>query len=127
VQIIDRRLYTTADPQTGRATRTLVEDGDPRAAFLWANAGTEMDDQACGKFGYKPDEKKAAAAVARATRNDETTPQLAGGAELVAPLTDAEREAQEADVDAKSGGKPADKSQGKPADKNVGKPQDKGR
>lgn len=124
MKIIDRRLFTTADPQTGRPTRTLVEDGDPRAAFLWASAGAEKLEDECKAFGYEPNETKAKATVARATAIDETPPDLSAGVGLVAPMTDEEREAE---MDTKSGPKPADKAQGKPADKRVGRPSDKGR
>jgi hypothetical protein len=127
MQRIDRRLYLAAD------RRTLVEDGDPRAAFLWAGAGTEVDNPECERVGYKPDKGKAASSVARATDIDATPPDLTGGHDIVAPMTDAEREAEqlaeedEADVDTKSEGKPADKARPKPADKMVGRPSDKGK
>lgn len=128
---VDRRLYLAAD------RKTLVEEGDPRAAFLWAGAGTEVTREEATRVGYTPDDKKAAASVARATANDERAPNIGQHSpDLIAPLTDteiaaAEDEAaeiqEEADMEAKSAGKPADKSAGKPADKSVRKPAHKSR
>lgn len=46
--IVDRRLWLTADKDK------LVEDGDPKAAFLWANEGLEVTDEEANRVGYKP-------------------------------------------------------------------------
>ena len=46
--IVDRRLWLTADKGS------LVEDGDPEAAFLFAIEGREVDQGAADEVGYKP-------------------------------------------------------------------------
>lgn len=46
--ISDRRLWLTADKGA------LVEDGDPRAAFLWAGAGSPINLDEAQRLGYKP-------------------------------------------------------------------------
>lgn len=43
----DRRLWLTADGE-------LVEDGDSRAAFLWAVEGREVSAEEAKRLGYKP-------------------------------------------------------------------------
>lgn len=48
---VDRRLYLAADRET------LVEDGDPGAAFLWASEGDEVTDEEAERVGYKPSRK----------------------------------------------------------------------
>lgn len=45
---VDRRLWLTADKTT------LVEDGDVRAAFLWAVAGREVPAGEAKRVGYTP-------------------------------------------------------------------------
>lgn len=51
---VDRRLWLTADKSE------LVEDGDPRAAVLWAAAaGREVDAEDAERFGYEPNPKEA--------------------------------------------------------------------
>lgn len=57
---VDRRLYLTADESE------LVEEGDPRAAFLWAGEGTEVSDEDAERVGYKPPRKSAAPAEDKA-------------------------------------------------------------
>ena len=47
---VDRRLFLTADDE-------LVEEGDPRAAFLWAGEGTEVSDEEAERVGYKAPKK----------------------------------------------------------------------
>lgn len=49
----DRKLWLTADKET------LVEDGDPKAAFLFASEGDEVSDEDAERYGLKP--KKAEA------------------------------------------------------------------
>lgn len=49
---VDRRLFLSAEGE-------LVEEGDPRAAFLWAGEGTEVDDDEAKRVGYKPATKEA--------------------------------------------------------------------
>lgn len=44
--IVDRNLYLDRD-------RNLVEDGDPKAAFLWHIAGDEITDEEAEEVGYK--------------------------------------------------------------------------
>lgn len=44
---VDRRLWLNADRST------VVEDGDPAAAFLWATPGDEVDDEHATQVGYK--------------------------------------------------------------------------
>lgn len=53
---VDRRLYLAADNET------LVEDGDPNAAFLWASEGDEVSDDEAKRVGYKPSRKSSRAA-----------------------------------------------------------------
>jgi hypothetical protein len=45
---VNRRLWLTAD----RAK--LVEDGSPKAAFLWAGEGEERSEEEAERLGYKP-------------------------------------------------------------------------
>ncbi len=45
---VDRRLWVTASGDT------LVEEGDPDAAFLWAGEGREVDEDEAERVGYKP-------------------------------------------------------------------------
>lgn len=54
---LDRKLWLTAD------RNTVVEDGDPEAAFLLGNEGTEITDAEAERLGLgdKPAAKKAAA------------------------------------------------------------------
>lgn len=99
---IDRRLWVAEDG------KTLVEDGDPKAAFLWAaGPGEEKSAEECERVGYKPDAKKAAEAVERAS--DERVPDMG--------QYDAQSKAAEA---------PEDKKAEKPADKSADKPKTKG-
>ena len=44
----ERRLWLTADGDS------LVEDGDPQAAFLWSIAGRKVDADDAKRLGYKP-------------------------------------------------------------------------
>lgn len=44
---LDRRLWLTAD------RKKVVEDGDPKAAFLLGNEGTEVDDAEAKRLGVK--------------------------------------------------------------------------
>jgi len=46
--IVDRRLLLT------ESRDSLVEDGDPRGAFLWAVAGREMPANEAERLGYAP-------------------------------------------------------------------------
>lgn len=52
---VDRSLFLTADRDE------LVEEGDPRAAFLWASAGSEVSDEEAAEVGYKAPKAKQAA------------------------------------------------------------------
>lgn len=49
---VDRRLWLTADGK-------LVEDGDPKAAFLWAGEGREVRADEAERLGYRPSRTKA--------------------------------------------------------------------
>ena len=51
--IADRRLWLTADREG------VVEDGDPRAAFLLASEGTEVPDEDVKRYGLKAKGKPA--------------------------------------------------------------------
>lgn len=53
---VDRRLYLTADKSK------VVEDGDPKAAFLWAIRGRNVSEEEAKRVGYKPKPAKAKAA-----------------------------------------------------------------
>lgn len=44
--IVDRRLFLTADKDE------LVEENDPRAAFLWAGKGGEVSEDEAERLGY---------------------------------------------------------------------------
>ncbi len=44
---LDRRLWLTADKES------VVEDGDPKAAFLLGNEGTEVPDDEAKRLGVK--------------------------------------------------------------------------
>lgn len=44
---LDRRLWLTADREE------VVEDGDPKAAFLLGNEGTEVPDEEAKRLGVK--------------------------------------------------------------------------
>jgi hypothetical protein len=46
--IADRRLYLTAD------RKTLVEEGDPSAAFLFVAAGDHLDEDEARRLGWPP-------------------------------------------------------------------------
>jgi hypothetical protein len=48
VIVVNRRLYLTADKQS------LVEDGDPTAAYLWHNTGQEVLPEEAARVGYTP-------------------------------------------------------------------------
>lgn len=54
---VDRRLWLTEDGET------LVEDGDPQAAFLWAVEGREVPADEAERVGYKPTRKSRQKAV----------------------------------------------------------------
>jgi hypothetical protein len=45
--IIDRKLWLTADKDQ------VVEDGDPRASFLYATPGDELSDEDVKQYGIK--------------------------------------------------------------------------
>ena len=47
--IADRRLYLTAD------RKTLVEEGDPSAAFLFVKKGDYYDEAEAKRLGWPPD------------------------------------------------------------------------
>lgn len=51
--IVDRRLFLTADKSE------LVDEDDPRAAFLWAGEGSEVSEEEAKRVGYKGGTKKA--------------------------------------------------------------------
>lgn len=51
---VDRKLWLATDRET------LVEDGDPAAAFLWAAEGDEVDDDEAARVGYKATATKKA-------------------------------------------------------------------
>ena len=51
---LDRPLYLTAD------RNSVVEEGDPAAAFLLAAAGHEVPDAEAERLGLKPSKKQAA-------------------------------------------------------------------
>lgn len=48
---VDRRLWLTADDE-------LVEQGDPRAAFLWAGEGALVSEAEAERVGYQPQAKQ---------------------------------------------------------------------
>jgi len=50
--IADRRLYLTAD------RKTLVEEGDPSAAFLWVKHGDYYDEDEAKRLGWPPPERE---------------------------------------------------------------------
>lgn len=62
---VDRRLWLTADEGS------LVEDGDTRAAFLWATEGREVSQEEADRVGYKPKAKKAAKATKKSASSSE--------------------------------------------------------
>ena len=45
--IADRKLWLTSDREQ------VVEDGDPRSAFLFATEGTEVPDEDVKRYGLK--------------------------------------------------------------------------
>lgn len=51
---LDRTLWLTADKDE------VVEDGDPRAAFLLGHEGDEVDDEEAERLGVKRGRKQAA-------------------------------------------------------------------
>lgn len=55
----DRKLWFTADKES------VVEDGDPKAAFLACSEGDELDDETAKRLGLKskarPSDKQAPA------------------------------------------------------------------
>ncbi len=72
---VDRRLYTTADRSQ------LVEEGDPRAAFLWAaGRGYTVDAAEADRLGYEPLAAKPkpddASGAGRVTPADQDDPKL---------------------------------------------------
>lgn len=99
----DRRLWLTED----RAQ--LVEDGDPRAAFLWASGpGAEVLEDEAARVGYRAD--KSAAASSRERSKD-------AAASLDAPdigqhdaTGPAEPETSATETDQKAQPKPQDKA-----------------
>ena len=54
IVVVNRRLYLDA------SKTVLLEDGDPRAAFLWRAAGHEVSSSEAKKLGYSPHEKREA-------------------------------------------------------------------
>ena len=52
--VVDRRLYLDATKST------LLEEGDPRAAFLWQSEGSEVLSSEANRLGYKPSQKRSA-------------------------------------------------------------------
>ena len=52
--VADRRLWLTSDREQ------VVEDGDPRAAFLYATPGDEMTDEDVKRYGLAPKPSKRA-------------------------------------------------------------------
>ena len=50
--IVKERLYLTAD------RKTVVKDGDKKAAFLFAAAGQEMPDNVARQYGLLKEKKK---------------------------------------------------------------------
>jgi hypothetical protein len=48
---VDRRLWLTADKDK------LVEDGDPKAAYLWASRGKKVHAADAERLGYVPTER----------------------------------------------------------------------
>lgn len=108
---IDRRLYLAED------RKTLLEEGDARAAFLWAGAGAEVDNDECERVGYRPNPELAKQATTTAGDDYLVAPDI-GQADANPPMTDAQR----ADLE-----QAPTKNTSKPADKAMGRPQDKGR
>ncbi len=53
----DRRLYLTADRSE------VVEEGDPKAAFLFATPGSEISDADAKRYGLKMQKKPEDKAV----------------------------------------------------------------
>lgn len=101
---VDRRLYLTAD------RRTLVEEGDPQAAFLWApDAGFTVTEEEAARVGYQPD-KRAAEAYAKHVKEAKVGTAAPDLTELIGK---------------KEAPRPEDKNMGKPADKSAGKPETK--
>lgn len=60
---VDRRLFLAADG------KTLVEDGDPSAAFLWSSAGKQVSDAEAERVGYKAKAAPTADKAKRAPAN----------------------------------------------------------
>ena len=61
--IVNKRLFLTADTDAVGNTvpsTTLVEEGDPRAAFLWAGEGSEVSEEEAKRVGYKGGTKREA-------------------------------------------------------------------
>lgn len=99
---VDRRLYVTGD------RKTLVEDGDSRAAFLWSpGAGYAVSEEEAERVGYSPD-KAAAARYEKKVSDSRASTQAPDLTQLVMKPKDA--------------GKPDDKNTAKPEDKMAGKP-----
>lgn len=109
---IDRRLWLTED-------RTqLVEDGDPRAAFLWSpGPGTTVTEEDAERVGYKPDKSAAARSRARAAES---------ATSLEAPDIGQNDATGPADVEI-TATEPDQKAHAKPQDKAVRGHQDKRR
>lgn len=61
---VDRRLWLTEDGET------LVEDGDPKAAFLWANEGREVREDEAKRVGYKPKPSRSKSGKSSAKTDD---------------------------------------------------------
>lgn len=49
---VNRRLWLTADRDT------LVEDGDPRAAYLWAIEGDQVTQEEAERVSYQPKSRR---------------------------------------------------------------------
>lgn len=62
---LDRKMWLTADKSE------VVEDGDPRAAFLLGGAGTDVPDSEAERLGLTAAAKSAPAAAAESEPAEE--------------------------------------------------------
>ena len=62
---VDRRLWLAEDGET------LVEDGDPKAAFLWANEGRDVHEDEAKRVGYKPKSSSRSKSSSKSKSSDD--------------------------------------------------------
>jgi hypothetical protein len=100
----DRRLYLAADQQT------VVEDGDPRAAFLLATPGTEISEADAKRLGLSEEEGQVTGVL--------PLPEAQGTGEMQSSAAQGEAEGQSQEADAKRRkGKTEDKERKPEGDK----------